>query len=258
MGRKQVFRFAWALAVAGAVAGAALARDPKEAHDLYADPKAWDGTCSSGKNQSPINLTGFIKAELPPLSLSYAGGASGVFWNNGHTVQVNYAATGAKGEPAGLPPTSGHTLALDGRAFDLKQFHFHAPSENQIDGEAFAMEAHFVHKSDDDLAVVAVMLKLGPENAKLGSLWQSLPAKGGDQAAVTFKPTDLLPQSMDYYRFNGSLTTPPCSEGVRWLVLKTPVSISEAQVEAFMRTLPHGASGNARPLQKVNARPVLR
>jgi carbonic anhydrase len=205
------------------------------------DPKF--AMCALGRNQSPIDLAGFVEAELKPLKLAYKAGAADIV-NNGHTVQVNYA--------------PGSTLAVDGRTFELKQFHFHAPSENKVGGKQFPLEAHLVHADKDgNLAVVAVMFQEGAANAFLGKLWEKMPAKAGEKADLPagLSATRLLPAERDYFRFNGSLTTPPCSEGVWWLVMKKPVSVSKAQVGQFSKTL---GFANNRPVQPVHARPVLR
>ncbi len=228
--------------------GTAFAADT--AHWTYSGeggPENWAklspefGACT-GKNQSPINLTGFIEAELKQIKVSYQAGGNEIL-NNGHTVQVNYAA--------------GSGISVDGIQFDLKQFHFHAPSENHVNGKSFPMEAHLVHADKDgNLAVVALMFKEGAENKALAKIWPLIPKNAGEKTALPspFDAAKLLPPSKDYYRFNGSLTTPPCTEGVRWLVMKTPVSASQAQVKAFSHVMHHP---NNRPVQPVNARPVL-
>jgi carbonic anhydrase len=200
------------------------------------------GACS-GKNQTPINLTGFIEAELKPLKISYQPGGNEIL-NNGHTVQVNFGA--------------GSSITLDGIQFELKQFHFHAPSENLIKGKSYPMEAHLVHADKDgNLAVVALMFKEGSENKVLKTIWPLIPLNAGEKTALSspFAIARLLPSNKDYYRFNGSLTTPPCTEGVRWVVMKTPVSASQEQVEAFSHVMHHP---NNRPVQAINARPVLK
>lgn len=196
----------------------------------------------SGKNQSPINLAGFIEADLKPIIFSYQVGGNEIL-NNGHTVQVNYA--------------EGSSITVDGIQFSLKQFHFHAPSENQIEGKSYPMEAHLVHSDQDgNLAVIAVMFAKGEENKTLAAAWSQLP--GNSEVKQTLTPPvaaeGLLPLNRDYYLFNGSLTTPPCTEGVRWLVMKEPVSASEHQIEIFFHLMHHP---NNRPVQPVNARPVL-
>jgi len=229
------------------------------AHDAHGDvhwayvseggPQEWGKLdskfvmCSIGRNQSPIDLAAAVRAELEPLRFDYAAGATDI-QNNGHTVQVDYG--------------PGSTLVVDGKAFALTQFHFHAPSENTIDGKRFAMEAHLVHADKDgNLAVVAVMFEDGPANAALARLWALLPTKAGEKRALPagVDAAALLPAQRSYYRFDGSLTTPPCSEGVRWLVLKSPVSASQAQVAQFAAALP---GPNNRPVQPLNARVVLR
>lgn len=195
----------------------------------------------SGNNQSPVDLNGFIEAELAPLKLDYAAGASEAV-NNGHTVQIAY-------QP-------GSTLTLDGNRFQLIQFHFHMPSENLIKGQSYPLEGHLVHADENGkLAVLAIMFKEGGENAVLASLWDTPPAEGTKQpVAAQTNIRDMLPADLDYYRFNGSLTTPPCSEGVRWLVLKQPVVASRAQIEALTEAVGHA---NNRPLQPINARVIL-
>ena len=198
--------------------------------------------CASGKNQSPINLSGFVEADLKPIAFDYRKNGKEIL-NNGHTVQVNLA--------------PGSTFAVEGHAFELKQFHFHAPSENHINGTSFPMEAHLVHAdTDGNLAVVAVMFEAGDLNKVLAKAWSKMPENAGDKHDLpsNISAEGLLPSDRDYYRFNGSLTTPPCSEGVWWLVMKKPVPASKTQIERFQRVMQHP---NNRPLQKKNARPVL-
>lgn len=198
------------------------------------------GACA-GSNQSPINLSGFIDAKLEPIAFDYKAGSSEIL-NNGHTVQVN-----------ALP---GSSISVDGIKFELKQFHFHVPSENLINGKSFPMEGHLVHADKNGhLAVVAVMVTEGKANKALEKAWAQLP-KQGEKLALSsdISPLEILPANRDYYRFNGSLTTPPCSEGVRWLVMKQPISASKEQIEKFLHVIHHH---NNRPVQAVNARPVL-
>lgn len=209
-------------------------------HWSKVDPKF--ALCALGRNQSPIDLAGFIEAELAPLTVAYKAGAADIV-NNGHTIQVDYA--------------PGSTLAVAGRTFELKQFHFHAPSENRIAGKQFPLEGHLVHADKDgNLAVIAVMFQEGAASALLAKLWEKMPAKAGEKAALPagLSAAQLLPADRDYYRFNGSLTTPPCSEGVWWLVMKKPLSASKAQVGQFTKAV---GFANNRPIQPVNARPVL-
>jgi carbonic anhydrase len=198
------------------------------------------GTCA-GSNQSPINLSGLIDAKLEPIAFDYKAGSAEIL-NNGHTVQVN-----------ALP---GSAISVDGIKYDLKQFHFHVPSENLINGKSFPMEGHLVHADKNGhLAVVAVMVTEGTANKALEKAWAQMP-KQGEKLALSsdISPLEILPADRDYYRFNGSLTTPPCSEGVRWLVMKHPISASKEQIEKFLHVIHHP---NNRPVQAVNARPVL-
>ncbi|WP_421279445.1 carbonic anhydrase [Aeromonas veronii] len=199
------------------------------------------GQCA-GSNQSPVDLSGLVEAKLAPLVLHYQAGGNTVV-NNGHTVQVGYA--------------PGCTLQLDGTTFELKQFHFHAPSENLIEGKSYPLEGHLVHVSDKgEIAVVAVMFEAGKANPVLAAAWGELPAKVGEihTLKAPLSAEQLLPESRDYYRFSGSLTTPPCSEGVRWLVMKQPVEVSQAQIDAFKAVMHHS---NNRPVQPLNGRVVL-
>jgi carbonic anhydrase len=140
---------------------------------------------------------------------------------------------------------------------DGLRLHFHAPSENRIGGKVFPLEGHLVHAdSGGNLAVVAVMFVEGKANATVAALWKQMPATEGEKLELTSQvnAAGLLPRSRAYYRYNGSLTTPPCSEGVWWLVLEEPVSVSRQQVEAFTTVMGHP---NNRPVQAVNARPIL-
>ncbi len=199
-------------------------------------------TCQTGKNQSPVDLAGFVTAELEPIAFHYvAGGVDEV--NNGHTIQVNY-------EP-------GSSITVNGHEYALKQFHFHTPSENHISGKAFPMEAHLVHAdADGNLAVVALMFEQGAANPALADAWAGMPTEPGAEHRLANPASagDLLPAERDYYRFDGSLTTPPCSEGVVWLVMKQPVSASKEQIQRFAEVMGHP---NNRPIQPLNARVVL-
>jgi len=199
--------------------------------------------CSKGKNQSPVNLTEMIESDLPPIKINYKSGGNEIL-NNGHTIQVNY-------DP-------GSTIIVDGNEFELKQFHFHSPSENTIEGHAYPMEAHFVHADKDGrLAVIAVMFKYGEKNTELEKAWAHIPNNAGEKRALS-KHVDaniLLPHDHDYFRFNGSLTTPPCSEGVLWIVMKYFHTTSKQQIDTFTQIMHHP---NNRPVQPVNARAILK
>ena len=198
----------------------------------------------AGSNQSPVDLTQFVEADLAPITFSYGRRSATEVVNNGHTVQVR--------------STGDSEIILDGRAYRLLQFHFHAPSEHRVDGVAFPMEMHLVHAAPDgDLAVVAVMFTAGEGDSVLAELWQNVPGRVGENhvLASPLAPAALLPKDRDYYRLNGSLTTPPCTEGVTWLVMKQPLSASSQQITALLELL---AGPNNRPVQPLNARVVLR
>ena len=196
-------------------------------------------TCGKGKQQSPLNIKGPFVKQRVDLAPSYKAGPLTML-NNGHTIQVNIPA--------------GSKLRIDGVAYDLLQFHFHRPSEEQIDGKPMAMVAHFVHKSaDGKLAVIGVLLKEGNENPNIKTLWSNIPAAEGppvDIADVSFNPANLLPKELEFWSYEGSLTTPPCTEGVRFFILRTPVNISKEQVNAFPFKM------NARPVQPQNNREI--
>jgi len=199
--------------------------------------------CGVGLNQSPINITHSLKANLPPLNPNYSHSSKSIV-DNGHTIQVNMEL--------------GDTLTVDGITFELKQFHFHSPSENHIDGKAYPLEAHFVHlDKDGNIAVIAVMFEEGAENPVLKKIWKDMPQKIGEKKPLKLEgiAKALLPKDKHYYRFNGSLTTPPCTEGVRWFVLKQPLSVSKEQIKKFHDdTLHHD---NNRPIQPLDARVIV-
>jgi len=194
--------------------------------------------CSSGTRQSPIDIREGIKVELDPVQFDYKPSAFKVV-DNGHTVQVNVA--------------PGNSIEVTGQRFELVQFHFHRPSEERIDGKAFDMVAHLVHKNlEGRLAVVAVLLEKGSAQPVVQSVWNNLPLEKGDEVAARL-PIDLnrlLPSDRGYFTYMGSLTTPPCSEGVLWMVMKQPVPISGEQIDIFARLYPM----NARPIQSASGR----
>ena len=217
-------------------------------YEGHTGPKYWGDLdhkfvmCKMGKNQSPIdiNKNNLVESNLMPLNFEYKSIAKNVV-DNGHTIKVSF--------------NKGSYLYVDGKKFELKQFHFHTPSENTINGKHFPMEAHFVHlDKNGDIAVVAVMFEKGKENKALKVIEKSMPTKHQTKNIGYLNGMDLLPKNKDYYRFNGSLTTPPCSEGVRWFVMKIPVSLSESQLKAFSDVM----GKNNRPVQSINARKVLK
>ncbi len=209
-------------------------------------PKEWGelepgfAQCKLGKSQSPIDIRNTKKAALPALDFQYAKSSAEVV-NNGHTIQVSLA--------------SGGELNLDGVPYKLLQFHFHAPSEEKINGKAYSMVAHLVHQNaEGKLAVVAVLLKEGKANAALGPVFENLPQTEGARKTLgaDLNAADLLPAGRGYFKFVGSLTTPPCSEDVRWQVLKQPVEVSKAQIASFRKLY----KMNARPVQALNGRTI--
>jgi len=201
-------------------------------------------TCSQGTRQSPIDVevNSAIQAKLEALQFSYNAVQPEVV-NNGHTIQVNYAA--------------GSHVRIAGKEYELLQFHFHTPSENKLAGRSFPMEMHMVHKSaDGKLAVVAVFIETGRENEVLKAAWERMPMHAGERqklADVKLSASQLLPNNKEYAQFNGSLTTPPCSEGVKWVVLKTPIQVSKTQLAKFQTVM----GDNARPIQPLNNRYIL-
>jgi len=205
-------------------------------------PEHWGDAfpvCGKGKKQSPLNIIGPFEKSKETLSVDYKEGPLKML-NNGHTIQVNI-------EP-------GSTLTIGKESFDLLQFHFHRPSEEQVDGKNASMVAHFVHKSKEGkLAVIGVMLNEGKDSAAVKTLWANLPPKEGEEflpAKVTFNPASMLPKDMGFYNYEGSLTTPPCTEGVQFYILKSPVDISKQQLAKFPFKL------NARPVQSLNGRKI--
>lgn len=206
----------------------------------WADLDEANSACKLSKEQSPINIEERFakKAPLAALEFNYTTAGAEVI-NNGHTVQVNL--------PVGNALKAGDDVA------NLLQFHFHTPSEEKINGVNYPMVAHFVHKTaDGKLSVVAVLFKQGHENKALAPVFAALPAEGHPTQLASFNPADVLPTNRAYFKFMGSLTTPPCSDGVRWQVLKQAVELSKGQIAAFHKLY----KMNARPVQPLNDRAV--
>jgi len=207
----------------------------------WGDMKSDFATCKSGSRQSPIDIRNPVMAEMDPIVFHYEESPLKVL-NNGHTIQVEIA--------------PGSFILYGGARYELLQMHFHTPSEERVNGRSFEMVAHLVHKSaQGKLAVVAVLLSAGQPHAVIETIWNTMPGTAGrtrERADVQFNPMTLLPAERGYYSFQGSLTTPPCTEGVQWLVLKTPVELGREQVAHFSALYPM----NARPLQPANDRVV--
>lgn len=210
-------------------------------------PTAWGGLkpefalCNSGQRQSPIDIRGGLAVDLDPVRFNYQASKFAVL-DNGHTVQVNLA--------------PGNTIEVGGRRFELQQFHFHRPSEERIDGRQFEMSLHLVHKDEQGrLAVVALLFDPGPAHPVLQQVWNNLPLERNEEAParVALELADLLPTDRRYYTYMGSLTTPPCSEGVQWIVMRQPVTLTPQQLDIFARIYPM----NARPLQAASGRRIM-
>jgi len=198
--------------------------------------------CSLGRAQSPIDVRNAKPADLPALKIDYHAVPLNII-DNGHTIQINYA--------------PGSTLTVGDKTYTLKQFHFHHPGEERINGKSFPLVAHLVHAdADGHLAVIAVLFHRGTANPLIDTLWKNIPAekeKAQDVPSVSVQAQDLFPSDHGYFTFGGSLTTPPCSEGVTWYVMKSHTSISPEQVAAFAKIYPL----NARPIQPVNGRKIF-
>ncbi|UCH49897.1 MAG: carbonic anhydrase family protein [Betaproteobacteria bacterium] len=196
-------------------------------------------TCGKGMMQSPIDISDGARLDLEPIKFQYRLSPLEIV-DTGHTVQVNYL--------------GGSAITVGGVCYELMQMHFHKPAEERVNGRVYDMAAHLVHRSfDGRLAVVAVLFEIGEENTFIKSLWPYLPLEKEREVVMNHVkiPFDsLLPAERGYYAFMGSLNTPPCTEGVLWLVMKTPVSISPTQVGVFGRLYPM----NARPVQATNSR----
>jgi len=200
--------------------------------------------CSEGLNQSPVNLVADVHAGLPRLEFEYYSSPVNEI-NNGHTIQQN------------VKPGSYLRIPSTNTGYELKQFHFHSPSEHTVDGKSFAMEIHFVHADEQGaLAVVGVLIEEGKDHPVLKKLWSFMPEHPGEtnEQPIGIEDTALLPPTRDYFAYGGSLTTPPCSEGVKWIVLKTPVEASAEQIAIFKKRV--GQATN-RPIQPNNARLIL-
>jgi carbonic anhydrase len=200
--------------------------------------------CADGMNQSPINLVADVHTELPELVFDYYSTPVDQI-NNGHTIQQN------------IRPGSFLRIPDRGVSYEFKQFHFHSPSEHKIDGRSFAMEMHFVHASEEGAYfVVGVMIAEGKEHPVLKQLWSFMPENPGETSKdpIGVEETNLLPPTREYFSYSGSLTTPPCSEGVKWIVLKTPIEASAEQIATFKSRV--GEFTN-RPIQAANARLII-
>ena len=195
-------------------------------------------SCEIGRNQSPINVNFESEDKEGQIEFDYQSSAAEVI-DNGHTIEVGF-------EP-------GNSVNINGKTYELLQFHFHTPSEHQLEDESSAMELHLVHQDEaGKLAVVGVMMDAGDENSVIASLWDAIPTGNKAEQAnqITLNPTELLPDNKTFVNYSGSLTTPPCSEQVSWNLLLEPIELSAEQVKTFGSIY----SYNARPIQDTNGR----
>lgn len=234
---------------ARAGAGANKDREVQWGYEGETGPKFWNtlkpefNICGIGKRQSPINIEDSLTLQGPaePILINYTPSSASVI-NNGQTILVD-----VMGE---------NSITVRASTYKLLQFHFHHPSEERINGKPSAMVAHLMHRNaEGQLAVLAVLLDPGAANSLIHKVWTFMPLEKRDRVSVPAGVIDLnelLPKDMRYYQFMGSLTTPPCTEGVLWLVLKQPVTLSPEQLKLFGQQFPN----NARPVQPLNGRYV--
>nr|VFJ86257.1 MAG: carbonic anhydrase [Candidatus Kentron sp. LFY]VFJ92668.1 MAG: carbonic anhydrase [Candidatus Kentron sp. LFY] len=219
--------------------------------------------CKTGEIQSPIDIKGpFKKTGAPSIDIRYKPTSSLEMIDDGHTIKEIYG-------PGSLMSDddltikeayeAGSFLVIDGKPYQLLQFHFHGPSEHKIKGKSAAMEVHLVHQSTDkELAVVGILIEEGKEHKALNKIWKRMPEDVGEKVIITgkkavFDATSLLPREKAFFHYVGSLTTPPCSEGVRWFVMKDAIEFSKGQIEKFKRVI----GEDARPIQPRQGRPVF-
>jgi carbonic anhydrase len=206
----------------------------------YAEPAAWPSTCATGKQQSPVDLTGATGEDLADVTFNYAPGEVTVT-NTGHTALATYA--------------PGSSIELDGVTYELVQFHVHAPSEHLVDGEEAAAELHLVHQAaDGTLAVVGVLVTEGVASTSITPYLDAIPDDvDAEASAGEIDAADLLPESPLSWRYDGSLTTPPCTEGVHWTVMEEPVTWSAEQIAAVAERY----AGSHRPVQPLGERELV-
>lgn len=219
--------------------------------------------CAEGRDQSPINIK--IKKNVKPSdsvltvhyekngmdiidngSTSITLGNTQYIVNDGHSIQLNFSGNQNR-----------EWISYAGKQYKLIQFHFHSPSENQINSVSYPMEIHFVHQGMDGKAVaMGVFVKAGKENPELQKIIAHIPTEKGKEFIIKdtdIDPSSLLPEQKNYYSFRGSLTTPPCVEGVQWIVMANPVTASPAQILILRRA---AGGENARPVQPLHHRPI--
>jgi carbonic anhydrase len=218
-------------------------RGPRGAdHWSHLDPAY--AACNEGKEQSPIDIHDAVKTDLPALQFDSKNGPVRYVINNGYTIRVNYL----RGNE--------NYLVAGGQRYELIQFHFHRPSEESISGKTYPMEAHLMYETvGGKVAGVTVLIKSGHPNSAVQKLWEHMPNTEGQNEVpgVEINPSDLLPRNTRaYFMYMGSVTAPPCTEGVTWFVIKNPIELSENQINAFAKLYPN----DARPVQPLNGRVV--
>ncbi len=203
--------------------------------------------CINGNEQSPINIEfSQVKTNerLENIQIQYKPTPFSLV-NNGHTVQANAS-----------PPTN--SIVVEGNEYKLAQFHFHTPSEHQLNGQPYDMELHLVHQdANGKLAVLGVMIQEGKESEKLASIWDALPKEETEKDVTVEEEVDLqalLPVDQTSFHYNGSLTTPPCAEEVKWIIFEQPMEMSKEQIQAFQQIFPD----NHRPVQSLNEREIIK
>ncbi len=199
-------------------------------------------TCKTGTMQTPINIdaSNVMPASTKDFNFGYKPSPLHVV-NNGHTIQVNYA--------------PGSFVTFNGGKYQLVQFHFHVPSEHTINGKAWPMNVHLVHKDDaGKLLVVEVLFNAGNKNEELAKIFSLMPKDEGEvkDEHILVDATKLLPAKISYFHYDGSLTTPPCTEGVSWFVMKQAIDVAGSDIENFKSIYPM----NARPVQPVGGRVI--
>jgi carbonic anhydrase len=219
---------------------------PQWSYEGATNPTRWGkitrdfATCELGAAQSPIDIRATVKGQPMQIAFNYKSSPL-TLTNNGHSIQVT--------------PAPGSTISIDNNDYALLQFHFHTPSEHQIAGKVAPMELHFVHRNAaGKLAVVGVMIDEGTEHPSIAQIWKAIPPTGQTTTISnsSINASQLLPPSKSYYTYAGSLTTPPCSEGVNWYILTAPITVSSAQIRDFAKLYPV----NARPLQPTHTRRI--
>ena len=221
-----------------------MLRDIHWSYQGEGNPAQWgkidaaNARCDSGQRQSPIDIRDGIRVDLESINFDYKPVRFNVI-DTGHTIEVNLGA--------------GNSITLLGRRYDLVQFHFHKPSEERINGIGYDMVVHLLHKdSDGKMVVIAALVKQGKTNSLVQTIWNNMPLEKNEtvQASGLIDVSQLIPTGREYYTYMGSLTTPPCTEGVQWIVFKEPIDLSQDQISIFGRLYPM----NARPVQSTAGR----